>query len=417
MNWFKKHKKASEFLMENMGNSQKNIQLSFDLDQIPNEALNIIYNKKMNEYNKSIEINDGNSEKLQKELTIISEYLRQNIEEPNPNEPLYQYFITKGVPREALLKNTTEQLNLLKDSMERTQTALEALTPQSTPAQFKPSEELLFSGKIETPTSINQDLLKSDTHVKVEDEESIIEKFKNSGFKKLLHKDESESEDQPSDILEDSFSTLQKQAEKIVTMIKKEKPVEMNVDTELTKKRLELLDVEKDEFLRLQEPAVSTPPPTSFWKKKKKITPGLPDKPLRKKHTKEQGELLCTDCTHPMKAHSNGCKMCGCMNSMEEINEQHIVKPVVKIEEPQLPIQESDGLHNKLTVEEEIDVTKKLLEQAEKIQKPKPTKPTEKTEKEQQCTCDHYFTQHYEGRFCFECNCSKFTNYPNDQKA
>src|SRR3990172_4747615 len=77
-----------------------------------------------------------------------------------------------------------------------------------------------------------------------------------------------------------------------------------------------------------------------------------------------QKEYLCLDCSHNIKDHTNGCK-CGCMTTIDEIKEQHnIIKTKMNLDviEPDLPIDESDGLHNKLTDEEEVDI-EKLMKQ------------------------------------------------------
>ena len=400
--------------------------LLIQLEDIPYEAVNMIYTKKMSEYENARKnsLDNGKADMLQKELTIISHHMQNSSASiyssvDAETESIYKYFMDLvGIPRSDLLNADLENLKRMKKAHEELKIAFAELTKVDEP------ETINLNIKIDIP----------DTKIEPEKKQEDGEENKKhwQGFKKLIHTDK---EEQSVD------SEIEKQAKQLQSMTK-------NDDI---KQRLEELEKEKQDFLKAT--AEPEQPKTSFFKKRKVVesdTP-LPDKKLRKKEKALEKEYLCLDCSHNMKDHTNGCK-CGCMTSIDEIKEQHnIIKTKMNLErlEPDLPIDQSDGLHNKLTDEEEVDIEKlmKQVKQTESmikqtptqptfqpLQPPSPTSPVTQGQgfgpplqppkqqiippqvKEIQCTCDHYTSEHYEGKFCLQCNCSKFTPYPNEQK-
>lgn len=386
--------------------------LMFAMEEIPYEALNIIYGKKMGEYQTEIKnsvnnLYNGKAEALQKDLTIISHHLQKS-SVSDETESIYNFFMDLGIPRSDLLDADLEYLKRMKKAHEELKKSFAELTKVDEP------KDINLNIKIDIPD------IKSD-EPEAETKETHEEENKKNwqGFKKLIHTDKEEEEHVDSEI--------EKQAKQLQSMTKNKDIASVLV--ELEKEKQEFLESTKD----TNDPNKTK---TSFFKKKKLITEGgLPDKKLRKI------DYLCLDCSHSMKDHLNGCG-CGCMTSIDEIKDQHnIIKTNVKLEElePDLPIDQSDGLHNKLTEQEELDIEKlmKQTKQTESMIKPiipsplttpiqlppiqlppiQQINPKEKPiSNPLQCTCDHYNSEHYEGKFCLLCNCSKFTSYPNEQK-
>ena len=400
--------------------------LLIQLEDIPYEAVNMIYTKKMSEYEdaRKNSLDNGKADMLQKELTIISHHMQNSSTSiyssvDAETESIYNYFMDLGIPRNDLLSSDIENLKRMKKAHEELKIAFAELTKVDEP------ETINLNIKIDIPDT------KIEPEPEPKEEEGEVNKKFWKGLKKLVHTDTEVQVD----------TEIEKQAKQLQSMTKND-----NI-----KQRLEELEKEKQDFLKAVKP--EQPPKTSFFKKRKPVesdTP-LPDKKLRKKEKALEKEYLCLDCSHNMKDHTNGCK-CGCMTSIDEIKEQHnIIKTKMNLERlepdlPDLPIDQSDGLHNKLTDEEEVDI-EKLMKQAESLikqnpaqpalqplQPPSPTSPLTQGQgfgpplqppkqqiippqaKEIQCTCDHYTSDHYEGKFCLQCNCSKFTPYPNEQK-
>jgi len=432
---FKKKKKNTEVFLPKDWPKNKEPSLLIQLEDIPYEAVNMIYSKKMSEYENARKdsIDNGKADMLQKELLIISRHLQNSSASASiyssvdaETESIYKYFMDLvGIPRSDLLNADIENLKRMKKAHEELKIAFADLTKVDEP------ETINLNIKIDIPdTKIDEPEPKK----KQEDDLKYYHEEENKkhwqGFKKLIHPD---NEKHDIDL----------------EQVKQLKSMTKNDDI---KQRLEDLEKEKQAFLKATaEP--TQPPKTSFFKKRKLVNSDspLPDKKLRKQEKAIQKEYLCLDCSHNIKDHTNGCK-CGCMTTIDEIKEQHnIIKTKMNLDviEPDLPIDESDGLHNKLTDEEEVDIEKlmKQVKQTESMIKQSPTSqsqpvlqplqppsPTSQSPgfgpalqppkqqiiapqvKETQCTCDHYRSEHYEGKFCLQCNCSKFTPYPNEQK-
>jgi len=148
--------------------------------------------------------------------------------------------------------------------------------------------------------------------------------------------------------------------------------------------------------------------------KKLKIPFNLPINQLVKKkgYNLKGVELIC-ECGHYLKAHqkggvSIGCQRCGCLKPIEMIAKRHGIKLKLKDES-----QKDESALDK-QVEQIKTMTKKQT--PEITTKEKQMFEVAEEQKEEPCTCDHKASEHYEGQFCYVCNCSKYSPYPQQVK-
>lgn len=123
-------------------------------------------------------------------------------------------------------------------------------------------------------------------------------------------------------------------------------------------------------------------------------------------------ELIC-ECGHYLKAHqkggvSVGCQKCGCLKPIQAIAKRHgiILKLKDQSQKEELTINKQVKQIQTMTQKETPKITtkeKQMFEAAEE-------------QKEEPCTCDHKASEHYEGQFCYVCNCSKYSPYPTQVK-
>jgi len=144
--------------------------------------------------------------------------------------------------------------------------------------------------------------------------------------------------------------------------------------------------------------------------KKHSIPFNLPISQLVKKkgYNLKGVELIC-ECGHYLKAHqkggiSIGCQRCGCLKPIEMIAKRHGIKLKLK----------DQSEKKELALDNQV----KQIESMSQKTKPEISKrlPITEEQKEEPCTCDHKASEHYEGQFCYVCNCSKYSPYPTQVK-
>lgn len=433
--------------------------LSIPVNEIPREALNIIYAEKMKEYQG---LNGKGNDTLQMELSVMWKYLREGT-----NSEYYEYFESKGIPRDAIQQASADQLKRLKKNMEVAELALKELHDEDN----KPKADELET-EIESliKEKIKQDRIKIQKENQEEDNFSKIqksrleklvkiEKPKGSFLNKLIKT--SVRKEAEASINLDHDESMQTQSE-----VKDEKVFLNDVTVVEPKPEPKHVEPERTTVEHIEE---EKPKKTGFFKKKVKKNLGkLPDKPLKPiaekksigqkfsiKKKKEgydlkDNELICTDCGHYLKSHqkggvSSGCIKCGCLVTIEEIAQKHGEKLKVHGEEPSariieepkpqefiipsnvVPPLEQEVQQEPQQVPKEIpkEIPEPIIKQAKQIESmvkkdvPKgfPDTPKDENqyiEEDEKCICDHVKSKHYEGKFCFSCDCSSFIPYRDD---
>lgn len=427
----KKVKKSKEKKQEPVSN----VTLSLPVQEIPKEALGIIYKAKMDEYDK---LNGKANDQLQMELSIIWKFLREGA-----NSEYFEFFEKRGIKRSVIQQANTNDLEKMKQHIEKAEQAVQELTK---PNDLESETEKLITEKIK------QD------RIRIQKQNDIEEKFTSNWetpknvFDKLikssLMKESQSSVNLDNDQRLHTISEKPKVKFETDEPFKPEQQIQYSQDKE-TKKETEpsFTDKEHGDWEEKQEQKKEKTG-SSFFKKKIKKKP-LPDKPLKtetqktnpikqimSKKPKElptyNNELICTICGHYLKNHhkggeNSGCNKCGCLKTIQEITKQHdepvqqSAKVIESNNEDQFAEEESKILKGTGIVSVK-DLPPEMIKQAkqlETLKTPQPKVVTQTNNQQQmtdeKCTCDHAKEKHYENKFCFDCNCSRYTPYKKDE--
>ncbi len=399
-----------------------------NVKDIPKEALSIIYSEKMKEYES---LNGKRDDIMQRDLSIMWKCLREGA-----NSQYYDFFEARGIPRESIQQANPKDLERLKKSIEQADKAIKELTPE-------PPEWITDPDGVEKSV---REKIKSDRE-KIKEQAGLSQAEFAKKMKSVLTP-KSEKLHVPKELIPETSEPIEEavllepesvtiQDEDIPTPI-----IDMTTHEGIKQEKPTHSTIETDKLFEEQKPKKKLG--GGFFKKKVKkkvIKKGLPDKPLKnidekpnhrsivkilQKKQKEgydlkDNEMIC-ECGHYLKSHlkkgkNMGCGKCACMNTVEEIASKHG-------EELKTFGQTKPEPEPEIIVAQEIEPN--IAKQAKQIESMKPKNPTsisvkeedenQFVEKEEQCICDHPKAKHYENRFCFNCDCSKFTPYRNEEK-
>jgi len=445
----KKVKKKKEVKGIHQQHIEENYNLMFKVNEIPNEALNIIYSEKMKQYE---ETKDDN---LHRDLCIIWKYLRAD-----SNSEYYDFFEKKGISRKVIDQSNPKDLERMKNSILEADKALKDL---SQPSEIEAKVDEIVKEKI------------------AQDRKKIIKGKNIDWVNRLIRKEAQASVNLDHDPNMQTLSDPPK--EKPIPEKPSVKPFEYEIadipevsnykveeavpldNVEVNEESVKQFENKKDQLKKLEQSAnkikklteekermekdldklKQKPKKTGgfFTKKVVRVKSGVPDKPLLKTNPLKQmikkkrkginiegmEELICVDCTHYLKNHqkqgvNSGCNKCGCLVTVQEIIESH---GLTKISKHELTEPTARVIEEEPTIIVPQTVPPEIAKQAQQLQTlmPKDNVPKAETEKMEtvrdkvtvdDCTCGHDKDQHYESRFCLaDCDCSKFTTYANEK--
>ncbi len=378
---------------------------NLDLSEIPREAMDLIYEHKMAEYEKCNKNRDGymNSERadtLQKQLAVMSKYMRDD-----SMKSIIDYFEDKGFSKEKLKQADPETLRRMKQKMEDLDRAVENLYEK------EPKEE-----------NIN-------ITINMENTKKTVDKIKERTEKDIEEEIEQIQED--IDIAEKDFDVItspddSKENEEYIESLAKEKSVQEKVLEELQKGKTKTKPKAKKKGFGLfkkkklikKKPPLPEPEdkPTHSTIKTDKLfqkeikTPDL--KKIFKKKEKEQ-DVFCPECKHLMKNHKSGCDKCGCLLDIDDIK-QEIQEKENKVEEIIKETKEIEEVEEPVLIKKQLKQIQSMqVKKTPEVQKPKKVKLNPNKE----CTCEHFRKDHFEMTgFCSvkDCYCDEFRKYPHD---
>lgn len=344
--------------------------LHLNLDDFPEEALKLTYMDMMERYT------DNPSSRLQKIMVQISRELNKRAN-TNNGETQVEISVSKEEPPKTNLEQLTEKR--VDQMVER--------KPKKQSIFTKPISEVIK--KKEPPKKISYNLNEDEQKRVAELKAYKKKKSFGSYFKKKVP------------VFKPSTVTI---AEEIQN--------HPNIQQEANKIRKieEELDSYEKEYGSVDKPA---PQQVQIEKPKKKFSIPFGKK---KGYNLKGIELIC-ECGHYLKSHqkggeSIGCQRCGCLKTIEEIAERQGIK--LKLKDQSQVVQQ--------VMEKQVQQIQTMTTQKKStLSSPPPpptvlSPPTEKVDQiDHGCTCDHTESEHYEGKFCYNCNCSKFTPYPQDK--
>lgn len=435
MNFLKKKKKQKE---EEPINHQKPIVAILDMDELPDEALEITYNHLQKRYSEN-----QNSE-IQQKLVLLSQVMTERAVDGG-NGHVKEFFMNKGVITEqkwSLLSNEEKQsMAVMKDKMEKLDEALDELTkPQAEKIEISletKSDHLPSKEEIESVHNQAEELRKAEIEKQVKErvEFEVQEEMKR---KEIVLLDNVEVKDpltiqtkpnlcenkdckkygmwHPNENCEEKpkkkgFGSLFKKKipkmievpTQLVPDITKDQKVPPSLSTQLVPNQI---TQDQKERAKIMEHATKSK--FSFLNKPKKEKINLPD-------------IICPDCSHSIKTHqkkgvSTGCK-CGCLQTIETIAEKHGVQ-LFSPKEVLNNVLEQEGITSHEKVEENIQAQKlETMVIQNKTQNVKEVpKPNVVTKPKTLCVnCDHVARTHFEENgFCtvVGCTCEQYRAYP-----
>lgn len=392
MNFLKKKKQKEEPI-----NHQKPIVAILDMDELPDEALEITYNHLQKKYSEN-----QNSETQQK-LVLLSQVMTDRAVDGG-NGHVKEYFMEKGIMTtekwNKLSNDEKQSLAVMKDKMEKMNEALDELT--------KPTPEKI---EISIKAKIDKDFLPQDQTEKLREAE--IEKK----VKERVEFEVKEELKRKNIVLMDNIEvkdplTIEKEKPKkkgFGSLFKKKIPKMIEVPIEVPTPNLSVRQVTEDqkERAKIMEDATIKKSKLSFLNKPKKEKINLPD-------------VFCPDCNHSIKTHqkkgvSTGCK-CGCLQTIETIAEKHGVQLYSPKEVLNNVLVEQEIITKQEKVEENIQA-QKLETMKNQTQNVKDVpKPNVANKPKTLCVnCDHVARTHFEENgFCtvVGCTCEEYRAYP-----
>ncbi len=348
--------------------------LRLNLDDFPEEALKLTYMDMMERYT------DKPSSRLQKIMVHISKELNKRAN-TNIDEAQVEITVSKEEPKKTNLEQLTEKR--IEQMVER--------KPKKQSIFTKPISQVIKKKEPQRESlNLNEDEQRRVAQLKAKKKKKSFGSF----FKKKVP------------VFIPSKVTI---AEEIQN--------HPNIQQEANKIRKleEQLDSYEKEYGSVDKPAPVQE--VQIEKPKKKLfsfsLPESPKKfslklPARKGYNLKGVELIC-ECGHYLKAHqkggeSTGCNKCGCLRTIEQIAERQGVNLKRK----------DKSQKDEPAIEKQAKQLQSMTETKPVVNKPQPIT---QEQKEQSCTCEHKRSEHYEGKFCYTCNCSKFTPYPQDVKT
>jgi len=398
MNFLKKKKQKEEPI-----NHKKPIIAILDMDELPDEALEITYNHLQKKYSEK-----QNSE-IQQKLVLISKIMTDRAVDGG-NGHVKEYFMNKGLMTNekwsGLSNDQKQSFAVMKDKMEKLDEAVDELvkpTPEKIEISIKPKDYLPPQEEIDSIHTQAEELRQAEIEKQVKErvEYEVQEELKR---KNIVLMDNIEVKDP---------LTIEKPKKGLGSLFKKKIP-KMIETPPFTNQEKELFDIQKQvtpdqkERAKIMEDATNKKSKLSFLNKPKKEKINLPD-------------VICPDCNHSIKTHqkkgvSTGCK-CGCLQTIETIAEKHGVQLYSPKEVLNNVLEES--ITNQEKVDENIQAQKletmMIKNKTQNVKEvPKPNVVSNKP-KTLCVNCDHVARTHFEEKsFCtvVGCTCDEYRAYP-----
>jgi len=391
MNFLKKKKQKDEPI-----NHKKPIIAILDMDELPDEALEITYNHLQKKYSEK-----QNSE-IQQKLVLISKIMTDRAVDGG-NGHVKEYFMSKGLMTNekwsGLSNDQKQSFAVMKDKMEKLDEAVDELTkptPEKIEISIKRKDYLPPQEEIESIHNQAEELRQAEIEKKVKErvEYEVQEEMKR---KNIVLMDNIEVKDP---------LTIEKEKPKkkgFGSLFKKKIPKMIEVPTPTPP--TEQVTPDQKERAKIMEHATKSK--LNFLNKPKKQKLNLPD-------------VFCPDCNHSIKAHqrkgvSTGCK-CGCLQTIETIAEKHGVQ-LYSPKEVLNNVLEQESITKQENVEEVIQAEKlqsMMIKNKTQDVKDVP-KPNPKIPRTICVNCDHVARTHFEEKaFCtvVGCTCDEYRAYP-----